>query len=369
MTGALILHIGIHETGAAAVQAALAGFDDGVTRIARLGPANHSVPMSTLFSAHPERYHVWVRQGLDTAAIAARQESYRGRLTAELALGRAQLVISAEELSLLDPASIRRMAAWFVPKVERIRALAWLRPPAGFAAAGFVQMVRAGLAEPVLPHPRYRDRIGPYIAILGRDAISLRPHAPDGPVADFCAALGISPPAGPVRGDRVDLSAHALRMIWAFNRSGTASTGSLPRLTARSRLIRHLAARHPGPTGIPVAATASAIDRADIDWAERAAGFALHDGPAPDPAMGTALLAEWLAAHDPAAIDRLDEDLGIIRCRTRAGATVGERVATLYQALLDEVEAEQALQPVFRARSRATHSGARDRTRTDTPEG
>lgn len=364
MTGQLLLHIGMHETGAGAVQAALAGFDDGRTRMARLGPANHSVPMSTVFCAHPERYHVWVRQGLDAGAIAARQDSYRGRLQAELALGRARVVISAEELALLDPASVGRMADWLRPRAGGVAVIAWLRPVAEFAAAGFAQMVRAGLAKPLLPRPRYRDRFAPYLATFGHEAVALRPHAPDDPVADFCAALGIPCPPHTARPADAALSADALRLIWAFNASGMASAGNLSRLTARSRLIRHLAGRHPGALALPPAALSSAFDPADRDWAEAVAGFALHHGPAPRPATaeaGAAILLDWLAAHHPAALDRLDEDLEIIRTRTRPRATTGEKVAALYQALLDEVEAEQALAPVFRARSRATQNGARDR--------
>ena len=368
----LVLHLGMHETGTRAVQAALAGFDDGRTRMARLGPANHSVAMSTLFCADPPRYHLWVRQGLGADEVAARQVSFEGRLRAELALAREQLVISAEEMSLLDPPSIRRMLDWLAPQAGAIGVVGWLRPAAGYTAAAFAQMVKAGLAKPLLPRPRYRDRFGPYLDICGRDAVGLRLHDPADPLGEFCRALGIAQPAQPAPASPdpdAPLSADALRLIWAFNGSGVPWAGNIARLVARGRLIRHLAARHAGPASFPETAAAGAIDRADIAWAEGVTGFTLHQGRTTDMATGQAALMDWLAAHDPATIDRLDEDLDIIRTCTRTGASVAEKVAALYQALLDEVEAEQALQPVFRARNRAANDGARGRTRTGTPEG
>lgn len=363
----LILHIGMHKTGTTAIQSALAGYDDGTTRMARLGVANHSIPMLTIYAADPTRYHVWVRQGMPAVEVLARRDAYRARLEQELALGRAQLVLSGEEMSLMHPASVAAMVADLAPRVDGIRALGWLRPAAQYAGSAFQQMVKAGQATPDLPRARYRDRFSPYLAALGRERLHLHLYDParmagESSVAAFCQALGL--PQGRVAdtSENTSISSDALRLVWALNGSGTPTTGSPARLLARSRLVRHLSGRHPGRLELPPDATAAGLDPDDIAWAEAETGLTLHDGWFPDPAAARRQLVDWLAAVSPDGLDRLDEDLQIIRRKVPVAAGMGERVAQLYSALLEEAEVEVALAPVFRAGNRDRNAGARGRT-------
>ncbi|MEY4984218.1 MAG: hypothetical protein RIR62_2484 [Pseudomonadota bacterium] len=368
----LVLHIGMHKTGTTAIQSALAGYDDGQTRMARLGGQNHSIPMLTAFAADPTRYHVWVRQGLAADEVLRRRDIFRARLAGEMALERAQLLVSGEEMSLMHAPSVRAMVGTLAPQAGAVDALAWLRPARDYIGSAFQQMVKAGQAVPDLPRPRYRARIEPYLDVLGRGAVHLHLYDPareGSSVAAFCRAVGLPPQAVPDRTENTALSDDALRLVWALNRSGIATSGSAARLAARSRLIGHLAGRHPGPLRLPAGAVDAGLDPADIDWAQGITGLVLDDGPAIGADAAKALLQDWLQAHDPAALDRLDEDLQIIHRRLPPQATLPQRLATLYQAFLDEVEAEQALAPVFRAGNRVLNAGARDRTRTDTPGG
>ena len=107
----------MHKTGTTAIQSALAGFDDGRTRMARLGAQNHSIPMLTVFAADPTRYHVWVRQGLPPEEVLRRRDIYRAKLDAELSLSRDQLVISGEEMSLMRATSVAAMIAGWTASV------------------------------------------------------------------------------------------------------------------------------------------------------------------------------------------------------------------------------------------------------------
>lgn len=67
--GNITLHIGMHKTGSSSIQLALAGFDDGNTTCPDLGYENHSIPFYTAYSENHQKYHIWKRAGLDTAAI------------------------------------------------------------------------------------------------------------------------------------------------------------------------------------------------------------------------------------------------------------------------------------------------------------
>lgn len=364
----------MHKTGTTAIQSALAGFDDGRTRMARLGAQNHSIPMLTVFAADPTRYHVWVRQGLPPEEVLRRRDIYRAKLDAELSLSRDQLVISGEEMSLMRATSVAAMIAHLHPQAEEVTVQAWLRRARDFIGSAFQQMVKAGQATLDLPRPQYRARFEPYLDCLGRDALHLHLYDPlrmagGSSVHAFCQAIGLPPQTVPDRTENGSLSDDALRLVWALNRSGVPTTGSPARLVARSRLIRHLAHRHPGPLRLPAEAADAGLDSADIDWAQAVTGLTLHSGATIGTEAAQRILKDWLNTPAPAALDRLDEDLQMIRRRTPPLSTTGARVAALYSALLEEAEAEQALQPVFRAGHRDRHAGARDRTRTDTPEG
>ncbi len=370
----LVLHIGMHKTGTTAIQSALAGYDDGLTRMARLGAQNHSIPMLTAFAADPARYHVWVRQGLSAEEVLRRRNIYRARLAGELALERAQLLISGEEMSLMRAATVQGMIGALRPQAGEVEVQAWLRPARDYIGSAFQQMVKAGQATLDLPRPHYRARFEPYLDALGRGVVHLHLYDPAGwagrsSVAAFCQAVGLPPKAVPDRTENVALSADALRLVWALNRSGVATSGSQARLVARSRLIRHRAERHPGPLHLPSGAADAGLDRADIDWAQAVSGHMLDTGPAIGADAARAILTDWLKAPDPAALDRLTEDLEMIRRRLPPHAPLPVQVAALYSALLDEVEAERALESVFRAGHRAQNTGARDRIRTDTPGG
>lgn len=351
----LVLHIGMHKTGTTAIQAALNGYDDGIVRMARLGVANHSIPMLTLYSADPTRYHVWVRQGMPAAEVMRRRDHWRARLAEEMALPRRTLVISGEEMSLMRPASVGAMLDDLRPQAGVTDVVGWLRPAASYVGSAFQQMVKAGQGTLVLPRPRYRDRFEPYLSRCGRDALRLHLYdtarMPDGSsVAAFCEAVGMSPRAVTDATENAALPPDALRLLWRLNRDGPPTTGTPARLTARSRLVRHLSQRFTGRFLLPAGAAAAGIDRADIDWAEALTGFRLGDeSEATDPAQATALLRDWLEAVPAEAVDLLDEDLAILRIRLLPKATLSERVAALYQALLDEAEAEVALAPVFAA--------------------
>lgn len=364
MADRLVLHIGMHKTGTTAIQLALDGYDDGETRMARLGVPNHSIPMLTCFSADPTRYHVWVRQGMPAAEVLRRRDLWRARLAEELALPRGSLVISGEEMSLMRPASVTQMLDTLRTGANRIEVFGWLRPAASYIGSAFQQMVKAGQGTLDLPRPRYRDRFEPYLAALGRDALSLSLYGSGGSgqggaVAGFCQQVGIPAHAVPEKTENSSLPPDALRLIWRLNRDGPPTTGTPARLAARSRLLRHLSLRFTGRFVMPPEMAAAGLDPADIDWAEALTGFALRDGDSGDPARATRLLADWLETVPQPALDTLEEDLAILHLRVPQGAGVTEKVAAIYQALLDEAEAEAALAPVFAAGRRGPPRASR----------
>ncbi len=65
-----IIHIGMHKTGSTSIQKSLDGFHDQEFFYAHLGNTpNHSLAIFSLFSSHPERHHLHIARGRDSAAI------------------------------------------------------------------------------------------------------------------------------------------------------------------------------------------------------------------------------------------------------------------------------------------------------------
>lgn len=92
----VILHIGMHKTGTSSIQDCLASFDDGTTRYAQFGVANHSIPMTTIFADDPYAYHIWRDQGAAASLVDQRRSDYRAMLEQQLrSSDHERLIISA----------------------------------------------------------------------------------------------------------------------------------------------------------------------------------------------------------------------------------------------------------------------------------
>lgn len=364
MPDRLILHIGMHKTGTTALQEALAGYDDGETRMARLRHPNHSIQMLTCFAADPARYHVWVRQGMAAEKVLALREAMLRELADELALPRRQLLISGEEMSLMQPGSVAAMAAFLGPVADHSRVLAWLRPAAGYVGSAFQQMVKAGQATLALPRPRYRERFEKFATTFGRDAMTYRLYDParqkgGSTVAEFCDMVGIPAQQVAERQENVALPPDALRLIWMLNRDGPPTTGTPARLAARSATIRHVARRFSGRFSLPADMVAGGIDAADIAWAEAETGLTLSDGAdAGDTAAAERRLKAWLSTVTAPMLAALDEDLDRFGIRLTEAPTAPARMRALYAYFHDQAEtalaAQAATAAIFRARNRGT---------------
>ncbi|OYU19515.1 MAG: hypothetical protein CFE34_04970 [Rhodobacteraceae bacterium PARR1] len=373
MPDRLILHVGMHKTGTTAVQEALAGYDDGDTRVARLRHPNHSIQMLTCFAQDPTKYHVWVRQGIEPERVLRIRAAMRRELLDELALPRRQLVISGEEMSLMHPPSVLEMADFLAPHARDVSVLAWLRPAVGYIGSALQQMIRAGQATALLPRPCYRARFAMFAQRYGVGAMTYRLYQEgSSTVTDFCDLLGIPPQSVQDRRDNVSLSDTALRLIWLLNRTGPVTTGSAARLAARSATIRHLARRFPGRFALPPDLAAAGVDRDDIAWAEAATGLALsNDILDIDPATAQRRLEAWLGSVAEDTEEALDADLEQLGLRTTRLADLAERVASLYRHYLDQSEGEAAVKSatvsIFRAGARDSGAAIKSRLGTSTP--
>ena len=280
----VVLHIGMHKGGSSAIQKCLDGYDDGRRRYARLGDANHSVPLYTLFSTRYRDYHIHVNAGLSTARIDALRERASAALERELSLDRDALMISGEDLSTLEREGVRALRDFLLARVERVKVVAYVRDPFGFASSAIGQYAYGGMRTPHVPTPRYRERFESYLELFGAGDVEFvkfdRATLCGGSVVpDFCRRAGID--ADAVEDDSVNesLSRELVQLLLRFNRDGMPSQGNRCLVEARRRLVRQLRTAFDGPAmKLSPAAVIPQLDREDVDWMERAAGIALGEG-------------------------------------------------------------------------------------------
>ena len=139
-----IVHIGMHKTGSSSIQHSLRNFKDAQFVYAALGEdANHSLAIFTAFGTQPERHPL--HRKADRGPIALRDYAERVRGVLERSISVAQgrtLIISGEDISVLGEDELQRMRDFLEARFDSVTVVGYIRPPAGFMASSFQQLVK-----------------------------------------------------------------------------------------------------------------------------------------------------------------------------------------------------------------------------------
>ncbi|WP_238367428.1 phosphoribosyltransferase family protein [Mesobacterium pallidum] len=315
MVETAILHIGMHKTGTTAIQASFAGYDDGQLFTARLSEPNHSIPVSTAFLTDHRAYHIWTNKGTPAAEIDAHRTADRATLEAELTRpDRETVLISGEDIGMIDPAGQAALIAFLRERVRTIRVICYLRDPASFACSSFQQRVKAGLDKvPAKSRPRYRARMGVFLEALGREAVEAvaydRAAFPGGSVVqDFAVRIGAD--AARLTDTRANdkLSLPATRLILHFNRTCPLSLGDPALFRARQALVSTVARAYRRAERLDPARFAAMADVSDMAWLKDTFGLTL---PVPGKAPPVAPYLETLDDIDPTPLRATLEAAGV----------------------------------------------------------
>lgn len=307
MVDEVILHIGMHKTGSSSIQRSLYGYDDGRTFYARFPERNHSAAIRGGFSTHPERYHQWRKLGLDDTEIRRRRGAARAQLAHELArTDRHTLIISGEGISLLDDSGKHQFLDVIQQFCDRVRVVCYIRHPLDFAASYLQEIIKSGARScPSVVKTLYRKRLDVFVQRIPAGDLIVRPFdrscfAERSVVADFCNICELDTSRLSEEHANESLSAPALKLVYAFNRSNQCYSGDRIVHQARLRLVeqvKHLYASYPA---IEKARFAWLADFTELDYLRK--NFGLRLAP-PDGSTGDAggEPDEWLA--DPGDID------------------------------------------------------------------
>lgn len=303
----VIVHIGTHKTGTSSIQEAMADYDDGRTIYARFKPSNHSIAITTIFSDAPHDYHIWRSQGLSREQVDDLRAQYRAVLDAHLAdATRDTLIISGEDISILQDSEKRAMCDYFSARGLDLRIVCFTRDPRSLTASAIQQHVKNGMAQLSPLSPDYRDRLGCFAEVLPPDALAVHDYeaslAQHGDIVRaFTHVCGVgAPPLSDTRHNE-SLSAAATKLLFRFNRLKIATSGTVDRVQARACFVDILSDLYPatGPaTGIDPRATdaLAVVAPDDLDFLEQR--FGITYSPVPGPPDVTACSAYFNDLRD-----------------------------------------------------------------------
>ena len=199
-----ILHVGMHKTGTTSIQNSLLNFENDKFLYARLGgDANHSVPIYSIFSEHPEK-HFLNRTRRNNGTLQDYIDRIRNDLSSSIkAAGDRTLIISGEDIGVMAEDDIKRLADYLSAHCSSTQVIAYIRPPMSFMNSAFQQTVRSGRRTTLnLPklYRNYRGSFEKFDTHFGRENVLLKPFdrkklIGGDSVIDFCSTIGLEFPA------------------------------------------------------------------------------------------------------------------------------------------------------------------------------
>lgn len=276
------LHIGMHKTGSTAIQDGLKSYDDGVTRYARLGMANHSQVLGTLFNRRPTQQEKRPGKGFGRFLAPVYLAIIRRRFLAELTGPAPRLILSGEALSHFDKPSMAVLAQVLKAHAEQVRVLVYVRDPVSYTSSAFQQRVKGGNHSMKLTSPSFRKRLRLSFEVFGRDAVEVaafdrRAFGAGGVLADAARRIGVRPEASDAVVLNESLSAGAVGLLYFWNRVAPAASASRRAEAARRKVIDDVAKAVPGRFRLAPSLARSVVDPADLDWLLRQTGIDFRD--------------------------------------------------------------------------------------------
>ena len=281
-----IIHMGMHKTGSTSIQQSLHGYSDDRVLYAALGDAgNHSLAMFSLFASDPERHHLHKASGRTPAAVRAYIAGVHADLHRSIVAANGRtLLISGEDIGVLQPGGLERMRELFLGHFDQITIVGYVRPPGTFMASSFQQRVRRGVRLSLEKSYRnYQKSFEKFDDVFGRENVHLWKFDPKSfpkgcAVRDFCSRLGIALPPERIVRLNESLSRQAVLALYAYHHMGPRDAAAM-----KSWESQQIGALLSGPGSTKFRFSPEAIrpvleaNRADIEWMEARLGQSLTE--------------------------------------------------------------------------------------------
>lgn len=145
----VLIHVGFHKTASSSIQVTCAnnrkllmrkGISYPVFRYNNKKITNHSIPIYSLFTEAPQKYHINIKWGADAEQV---NREYRAQLE-QFTGGNEKLIVSGEGISVLPAVSLVSLRDYFLDKGYRIKAMAYVRSPISYQVSAAQERVKNG---------------------------------------------------------------------------------------------------------------------------------------------------------------------------------------------------------------------------------
>ena len=356
----IVLHVGMHKTGSTAIQASLAGYQDGVYEYAQLPHAvmgdrgrdnNHSFLINTAF----DRDHKRVGRLLLFGVAASDFDRLRGQcldaLECCLRASEAEvLILSAETITNFDLESTQELGVMLRQYASDIQVYAYVRDPFDYVKAITQEAIKWGHAGDHLHPLSYRNNFDHIEDVFGAENVSYRLYRREkllngDVIADFASWIGLKKDPAHRLEANATLSTDAVRCIYALNNYPMFSSGSGLLQSSWRELVGVLGQLFPGRFEMPARLVAREIDVWDMAWMEARLGQSLQLPPYSEQDMECTGLKDWLGRTTPEMLTTLRKEL------MGRGADVPENaslVELLFQIYLECIRSTSDLQLDYR---------------------
>lgn len=277
-----VIHVGMPKTGSTTIQSALRGYDKDGTVFLTFRSAPPQYALQTIFSKDPYKVGMHVRAGTSKAKVDELRTDWRAQLDDISRQPCDTLIVSNELFVNLTAPELIDCATYFQEHFDRVRFLAYVRPPRSYCQSLFQEHVKHGLNDFRFRPPQYRKMFTKLVRNFDANDLTFvkfdRESLVGGDVlADFCHRVGI--PAGTVSAPEknVGLGLEACCLLYAHNKLADLKLGSPELVQARQRLKSLLAGIPGKKLQIDQNLIDGLVSKEGVAWMERIGGFSLAE--------------------------------------------------------------------------------------------
>jgi hypothetical protein len=194
-----IVHVGMHKTGSTSIQ----NFFSKVGKIGDisyfdLGHPNHAERIYSMFTkngVHIEhRKKGWSRDRIEDFKRDTEKRIEKSIENCDSD----RMLISGEGILDLERDELSDMKRYLLRNFERVRIVAYVRPPKEYMESFFQELIKLGLGEFIVGNlfPKYRDIFEKFDRVFGEESVDLWLYDPanmvdNSVVTDFCHRIGV----------------------------------------------------------------------------------------------------------------------------------------------------------------------------------
>ncbi len=203
----VVLHVGMHKTGTTSIQNTLFNVSNvqilsemGYVYLAEWG-ANQSVTIFTMFGESQQNEYFKCVHGISDKTIEKVKLESTESLKALAAKSTCEkLLISGEDICVLSEESLYKLKTFFIDILGKVdfRVVLYVRSPLSYYISTEQTLIVGGSPSIELQYNHFRDRIGKFIKVFGRNIIEIYRFEDAlskqfcNPVAHFLKVLGFS---------------------------------------------------------------------------------------------------------------------------------------------------------------------------------